>query len=230
MKVAFFDKGEAEPYDTWPSVLELNLEQVHRVMFTEWLRRAFKWVLEPMTGFFARIGLSANALTSLGCVTNIAVSVVIATGRLRLGGFCLIIATLFDAVDGSVARQIGKATKFGAFFDSVLDRVSESATLLGLAWWYMGQPGRTEELLAYVAIVGSILVSYARARAEGLGIECKVGLFTRAERCIVIIAGLILGLTSQALWLLAVGSVLTAFHRVLYVYQRVRDEPLHASN
>jgi CDP-diacylglycerol--glycerol-3-phosphate 3-phosphatidyltransferase len=230
VEVACFDKGGAEPYDTWPAALGLNLEQVHRLMFTEWLRRAFKWVLEPMAGFFARIGLSANALTSLGCAINIAVSVVIATGRLRVGGFCLIFATLFDAVDGSVARQIGKPTRYGAFLDSVLDRVSESATLLGLAWWYMGQPGRTEEMLAYIAIVGSILVSYARARAEGLGIECKVGVFTRVERCIVIIAALILGLTSQALWLLAVGSVLTVFHRVLHVYQRVRDQPLHAPN
>ena len=213
----------------WRSVLELSLGQVHPAMFTEWLRRSFKWLLEPMAIFFARIGLSANALTSLGCVINIAVGVVVATGRLRLGGFCLIFATGFDAVDGSVARQIGKPTKFGAFLDSVLDRVSEAATLLGLAWWYMGQAGRTEELLAYIAIVGSLMVSYARARAEALGIECKVGVFTRAERCIIIIAALILGLTSQALWLLAIGSVLTAFHRVLYVYQRVKGEPLHVS-
>ena len=195
-------------------------------MLSEWARVLFRWATEPMARLFARLGLVANALTIIGCLLNVGAAVVIATGRLRLGGICLLVASAFDGIDGTLARQMGGATKFGAFLDSVLDRVSESAILLGLAWWYMSQPGPREEVLAYVAIVGSLLVSYTRARAEGLGIECKVGLFTRVERCVILIVALILRLTSPALWLLAIGTVMTAIHRVLYVYSRVKREPL----
>jgi len=195
-------------------------------MFTEWLRKVTRGITVPVANWLGRIGLSANALTIIGCLLTIAVGVVIATGRLRLGGWGLILAAGLDGMDGTLARQTGKPTKFGAFLDSVLDRVSESAVLLGLAWWYMGQPGRVEEFLAYIAIVGSLLVSYARARAEGIGVECKVGLLTRVERSVVIIAALILGLTPLALWILAIGTVLTALHRMVHVYTHTRDQPL----
>jgi CDP-diacylglycerol---glycerol-3-phosphate 3-phosphatidyltransferase len=195
-------------------------------MFTIWFRKVTQWIVVPTAGFFARLGVSANALTIVGCLLNVAVALVIATGQLRLGGFCLIAAAGFDAFDGAVARQTGNTTKFGAFLDSVLDRVSESAVLLGLAWWYMTQGGQTEAILAYTAIVGSLLVSYARARAEGIGVECKVGLFTRVERAIILIAGLVLGLSWLALWLLAIGTVLTTVHRIVAVYLQTRNQPL----
>jgi CDP-diacylglycerol--glycerol-3-phosphate 3-phosphatidyltransferase len=104
--------------------------------------------------------------------------------------------------------------------------VSESAILLGLAWWYMGQPGMIEELLAYITIVGSFLVSYTRGRAEGLGVDCKVGLFTRVERTLVLIIALLLGVPEAGLWLLAVGTPLTAFHRMMYVYMQTKNLPL----
>ncbi|MHB1293389.1 MAG: CDP-alcohol phosphatidyltransferase family protein [Anaerolineae bacterium] len=195
-------------------------------MFTEWLRKITKWLLEPIARGLGRMGISANALTIIGCLLTITVSVVIATGRFQLGGLLLIVTAGLDGVDGMVARQMGKATKFGSFLDSVLDRVSESAMLLGVAWWYMGQPGRTEEMLAYVAIVGAMLVSYTRARAEGLGISCKVGLLTRVERAIVLVAGLVLNVMTPALWLLAVGTVATSIHRMVHVYLQVREEPL----
>lgn len=195
-------------------------------MFTEWIRKVTKGFITPIAAFLARFGISANALTVLGCLLNIALGFVIATGRLRLAGFCLIIAAGIDGIDGALARQIGRPTKFGAFLDSVLDRLSESAVLLGLAWWYMSQPGRLEEILAYVTLVGSTMVSYTRARAEGIGVDCEVGLFTRVERCIILIAALILGVTSQALWLLAVGTMITTIHRILFVYLRVRDQAL----
>ncbi len=195
-------------------------------MFTEWLRKVTRGFTSSIAAFLARFGISANALTIAGCLLNIALGVVIATGRLRLAGFCLIIAAGIDGLDGALARQIGRPTKFGAFLDSVLDRLSESAVLLGLAWWYMSQPGRLEEILAYVTIVGSTMVSYTRARAEGIGVDCEVGLFTRVERCLILIAALILGVTSQALWLLAIGTMLTTIQRILFVYLRVRDQAL----
>ena len=195
-------------------------------MLTEWLRKVFKGIVERVASLFMRAGLSANALTLIGCLLNVGVGVIIATGNLSWGGLALLLASAFDGLDGTLARLTGKATKFGAFLDSVLDRVSESAIFLGLAWYYMGQPGLVEEMLAYVSIVGSLLVSYTRARAEGVGVECKVGLFTRVERCAILIAGLVLKLTTPMLWLMAIGTVLTAIHRILHVYQQAKDQPL----
>ena len=195
-------------------------------MLTQWLRKVTRGITIPIAGFLGRIGVSPNTLTLLGCLLTIGVAVVISRGYLRLGGICLIVAAAFDGLDGTLARQTGRPTKFGAFLDSVLDRVSDSVVLLGLAWWYMTQPGLTEEILAYVATFGSLMVSYARARAEGIGVECKTGLFTRVERSVVLIAALILGLVPIALWLLAIGTVLTAIHRVVYVYLQTKDAPL----
>lgn len=192
-------------------------------MFTAWLRKVTHKIVIPIAATLARLGIPANTITILGSVFTMIVALLIALGHLRLGGVLLIGAASIDALDGAVARQVGRATKFGAFLDSVLDRVSESAVLLGLAWWYMGQPGQVEEILAYIAIVGSMLVSYARARGEGIGVDCEVGLFTRVERAILIIAALILGLTTPALWILAIGTMITAIHRIVHVYIQVRD-------
>ena len=198
-------------------------------MLTAWLRKTFGGVLGSVARFLAALGISANALTLLGCLLNVLVALIIASGHMRIGGLGLLLASIFDAFDGTLARQTG-GSKFGAFLDSVLDRVSESAILAGLAWWYMTQGHRTEQMLAYVAIVGSLLVSYVRARAEGLGLECKVGLFTRVERCVILILALLLNLASPALWLLAVGTVITATRRVVHVYLQVRETPLSASD
>lgn len=199
-------------------------------MFTAWLRKTFRGILGPITLFLARLGISANTLTLLGCLLNIAVGVVIATGHLRWGGASLILASGFDALDGSLARQAGKPTKFGAFLDSVLDRISESAIFLGIAWWYMQQGDIVAQIVTYVAIVGSLLVSYTRARAEGVGAECKVGLFTRVERCLILIVALLFKLTTPAMWLLAIGTMGTSIHRILHVYRQLGDTPLEAAH
>jgi CDP-diacylglycerol--glycerol-3-phosphate 3-phosphatidyltransferase len=197
-------------------------------MFTEWLRKVTRGIVEPIVTFLARIGIHANTLTILGCALNIAVAVVIALGHIRLGGILLIGASAFDALDGNLARRLHRPTKFGAFLDSVLDRVSEAAILLGIAWWYLhlGQPDVLGAFLAYVATVGSTMVSYARARGEGLGVLSKVGLLTRVERCVILIAGLVLNLVEPALWILAVGTVLTTIHRIIDTYVKLKDEPL----
>jgi len=195
-------------------------------MFTEWLRKVSRGIVQPLARLLSRLGISANIVTILGCLLTVGVATVLATGRLQLGGILLIAAAGIDGLDGSLARLNGRATRFGAFLDSVLDRISESAVLLGLAWWYLGQPGIAEELLAYIAIAGSFMVSYARARAEGIGVPCRVGLFTRVERSVLLIVALILGLTVPALWILAVGTWLTTIHRIVAVYQCVGDSPL----
>lgn len=195
-------------------------------MFTDWLRRMTKGLVEPIVTLFARLGIHANTLTLIGCALNIAVGVVIALGHIRLGGILLIGASAFDALDGNLARRLQRPTMFGAFLDSVLDRISEAAVLLGIAWWYMGQPGIWGEFLAYVAIVGSTMVSYARARAEGLGISTKVGLLTRVERCLLLIVGLTFNLLYPVLWILAVGTIGTTIHRIVDTYLKLKDQPL----
>jgi CDP-diacylglycerol---glycerol-3-phosphate 3-phosphatidyltransferase len=195
-------------------------------MFTDWLRKVFGKSLDAIAAVLVRLGITANAITIVGCLLNIGVGLVLAMGHLRLGGVLVLVVSAVDGLDGTLARIGRGPTKFGAFLDSALDRVSESALFLGLAWYYMGQPGRTEEMLLFVAIAGSLMVSYTRARAEGLGLECKVGLFTRVERCLALSLGLLLGLMDPVLWFLALGTWLTTLHRMLHVYATVKDAPL----
>jgi CDP-diacylglycerol---glycerol-3-phosphate 3-phosphatidyltransferase len=195
-------------------------------MFTDWLRKVFGKGLDAIAAVLVRLGITANAITIVGCLLNIGVGLVLAMGHLRLGGVLVLVVSAVDGLDGTLARIGRGPTKFGAFLDSALDRVSESALFIGLAWYYMGQPGRTEEMLLFVAIVGSLMVSYTRARAEGLGLECKVGLFTRVERCLALSLGLLLGLMDPVLWFLALGTWLTTLHRMLHVYATVKDAPL----
>ena len=191
-------------------------------MFTDWLRKVSKGIIQPIARLTGRLGISPNALTIAGCILNLGISVLIAMGYLRLGGFLLIPAFAFDALDCAVARETNRVTQFGAFLDSCLDRISESAVLLALAWWYMSRGIHLEVILAIVSIIGAMLVSYTLARAEAIGVDCKVGLFTRVERWLLIIAWLIAGLSSLMLWAMAIGSVATALQRVVYVYKKSR--------
>lgn len=191
-------------------------------MFTDWLRKVSKGIILPIARLTGRLGISPNMLTIVGCVLNLGISVLIGMGYLRLGGFLLLPAFAFDALDGAVAREMNRVTKFGAFFDSCLDRISESAVMLALAWWYMSHGIYLVTILAIVSIIGAMLVSYTRARAEAIGVDCKVGLFTRVERGLLVIAGLIAGLSSLMLWAMAIGSVATALQRVVYVYKKSR--------
>jgi CDP-diacylglycerol--glycerol-3-phosphate 3-phosphatidyltransferase len=192
-------------------------------MFTVWLRKVFKGVVDPMAAFLARLGISANGLTIAGCLITVSVGVLLAMGHLRLGGLILLFTMGSDALDGAVARHTGQTSRFGAFLDSSLDRIADASLLLGLGWWYRGQGG-VQDMLAGVAAVGSLLVSYARARAEAIGVECKAGLFTRVERSLLLVAALVLGLTGPALWILAIGTVATAIHRILHVFLQTRGE------
>lgn len=192
-------------------------------MLSERLRRWSQRFVTPIAVTIGRLGLSPNALTALGFLLNVAVAYVLACGGLRLGGVLVILASLFDTLDGAVARVTNRVTVFGAFFDSVLDRYSEAALYFGLLVWY-ARLGSTEEIfLIYATIIGSFLVSYARARAEGVGIECREGWFTRFERLAVLILGLITLQLRLALWVLAICSNLTAVQRVWHVWRATRQ-------
>jgi len=198
-------------------------------MLTAWLRKIVKVILDPLADGLVRLGLTANAVTLAGCIGTILVSVLlVARGQFLWGGVLFALSSAIDALDGTLARRSSGPTAFGSFLDSVLDRVSEAAVLLALAWWYLGRGQALYVLLADAALVGSFLVSYARAKAESLDIACKVGLFTRVERCILMVAGMVLNLTAPLLWVLAVGSCATALHRVIYVYANSKDRLLSA--
>lgn len=194
-----------------------------RSAFDTWLRQKTQVVLVPIVRIVNRTGLTPNVLTLFGLVLNGFVALVLAGGHFFPGGVFMLIASSFDALDGTLARMTGRQSLFGAFFDSTLDRYSEAVVIGGLLYYFVEQGARTETLLAYAAIVGSLMVSYARARAEGLGVACAVGVATRFERIMIVAIGLIVGRVTLALWLVAILANLTAVHRMVHV-SRVTKE------
>jgi CDP-diacylglycerol--glycerol-3-phosphate 3-phosphatidyltransferase len=190
--------------------------------FTDWARETAQVITYPIGRFLGQLGIHPNTVTILGTGLNIGVAAVLASGRLTLGGWLLAIVAPVDAIDGALARVVGQKSRFGAFLDSTLDRVSEAALLFGILIHYLIQGATTEVILAFFATFGAVMVSYTRARAEAADFPCKVGLLTRVERAVVLAVGLILGQPTITLWVLAVGSTLTALHRILYVYAQSR--------
>ena len=183
-------------------------------------RRIAEYVVRPL----AAIGLTPNMATLIGLLLNGVAAAILASGSLRLGGLALLIAGLFDMVDGALARVTNKKTTFGAFFDSTIDRYSEGLTLLGVIIYALRQPPSPthtwEVALAYVAALGSVMVSYTRARAEGLGLSLKTGLMARPERVLLLAGGLIIGGADWLVWTLlalAVTSVFTSAQRIVDV-------------
>ena len=180
-------------------------------------------VTNPVIGILSKSGIKPDALTFTGLAINIGAAYVIATGHFLLGGILILVAGLFDLLDGALARFAKKTTKFGAILDSTVDRISEAAIFCGLLVWYVWHmPDRLEILLIFAVLIGSFLVSYIRARAEGLGLECKVGLFTRAERVIVLAVGLLVNQVVIALWILVGFVYITVVQRLVYL-RRVRS-------
>ena len=189
----------------------------------DWLRQQGRVILDPTARVIHRIGLTPNMLTIIGFLLNVGVAAVLARGSIALGGWLLLGASAFDALDGTLARLVGLQSRFGAFFDSTLDRYSEVVIDGGLLFYFLDQGAHAEALLVYAAIGGSLMVSYTRARAEGLGLECKVGLATRVERVLIIAAGLILRRVTLALWLVAIFANLTAVQRMVHVWRTSQE-------
>jgi len=150
---------------------------------------------------------------------------VIATGHFLLGGVLVLVSGLFDILDGALARLTRKSTKWGAILDSIVDRIAEAAILFGLLVWYIrdtAQGNILEIMLVYAVLVGSFLISYIRARAEGLGWQCQVGLFTRAERVIVLVIGLLINQIFIALCILAAFVFITVVQRLVHLWKQAR--------
>ncbi|HLX57930.1 MAG TPA: CDP-alcohol phosphatidyltransferase family protein [Ktedonobacteraceae bacterium] len=180
----------------------------------------------------AQLGITPNTLTFVGLLLSMATAGVIAQGYLLVGGLLVLFAGIFDMFDGALARAQNAATTFGAFLDSTLDRYSESIILFGLLWYALQAPGKLHESLwpfhneqswlislIYIAVAGSLMVSYTKARAEGLGLECKTGLLVRPERVVILAIGLITGILIWAVLLLAIFSNVTAVERIVHIWR-----------
>ena len=186
-------------------------------MIEEHLRGRLNGALTRIAALVARTGATPNTLTLLGFLGMAVAGVLCAAGSFFFAGLVVAASCVFDALDGALARVTGAASPFGAFFDSFLDRYAEAAVYAGLLVYYAGAGTPWGIEAAFAAAIGSLMVSYARARAEGLGIACRAGLFARPERLAVIIAGLVTGFILPALILLAVGTNATAVRRLLAV-------------
>lgn len=172
----------------------------------------------PLYPFAKKVSISPNALTLTGFgITTVAALVL--TKDLRLGGILIIAGGLFDMLDGIVARTNGKATAFGAFLDSVLDRFSDAFLFMGAAW-HLGSTGDTTGVfLSLGTMLGAFAVSYTRARAEGLGKDCKTGIMERPERIVLLAFGAITGWLLPVLWTMFALTYLTVFQRMFHVYK-----------
>ena len=188
-------------------------------MLSDYARRFARVFLEPLARFIGWTGISPNVVTVIGFVLMIGVAMVLAGGHFIWGGILITAVALFDAVDGTLARMMGRSSRFGAFLDSTLDRFSEAVIFLGLFIYYVGQDQNLELILIYATVVGSLMVSYARARAEGIGVPLKDGLFTRFERVLLLVIGLLFNQLTFILWLLAIFTNLTALQRMYLVWR-----------
>ncbi len=184
-------------------------------------------VTQPIVNLLARTPLTPNAVTWLGFCINIGAAVLVVTEHLFAAGFVVLIAGLFDMLDGALARVTNRVTRFGGILDSTLDRLSEAIVLLALLAVFAREQQVAESVLAGTALLGSLMVSYLRAKMEGLGIECKVGLFTRPERVIVLALGLLLSQFDYALVtalaVITFFSFFTAGQRLYYAWRQTRN-------
>ncbi len=202
--------------------------------FERWGRRIIAPVVDPIARLLVTIGITANMLTVLGFFGNVFVAFLIVQRRLVAAGLVMLLAGVFDMLDGAVAREGQKSDRSGALLDSVMDRYSESVIFLGLLTHFFKTGHFLGVALTFMSIIGSLLVSYIRARAEGLNIECRVGLMQRSERIVLLSIGLMLShwqisrapspvfgstpVLVLVLGILAVFSNLTAVHRLIFSY------------
>jgi CDP-diacylglycerol--glycerol-3-phosphate 3-phosphatidyltransferase len=200
-------------------------------MFSRRIQQSARQFVASIVRPLARAGITPNMVTLVGLLLSIVTAVVLASGFIVAGGALVLFAGIFDMFDGAMARVRNAATTFGAFLDSTLDRYSESIILGGLLFYALQRPDLHDALwpfpneqqwmimTIFVAAVGSLMVSYAKARAEGLGLECKTGLLARPERVVILAIGLLTSTTIWALVLLAVLSHVTAIERILHVWR-----------
>lgn len=201
----------------------------------EWLKKGYLRIAEPIADSLVARGVRPNTITTVGLLCTLAAGVIFASGRISIAGWVLGLTAIFDVLDGMVARRSGRETAFGAFYDSTLDRVADGAVLGGLTvFWASGtdRHSLTMVIVCLFAIVGTYLTSYTRARAEGLGLDAKVGLMQRPERVVLMSAPqAFFGLAFDGMVLkfivvlLAVTSWITVVQRMEYVRRATLPPP-----
>ena len=177
---------------------------------------------DPIARLLLRLRLRPNTLTVLGFGVSLLAALAFARGRERMAAGFLTVAGLLDFFDGSLARLSGQATPFGAFLDSVIDRYSDLVVLFGLIFLFVRRGQDLDIIVTMAVLVGTVMVSYTKARAQSIGLTCDAGLMERPERLICLIVGAFFHLLTPVLWLLAVLVNLTALQRILHTFRETR--------
>jgi CDP-diacylglycerol--glycerol-3-phosphate 3-phosphatidyltransferase len=191
---------------------------------TQWSREFTHRLVQPIVHQLARWSFTPTLLTVIGLLVNMVAGLLLAFGHFRIGAVVLLLLGPVDALDGALARHLGQSSKAGAFLDSTFDRLSETAVYLGLLWFFQTQSARAEIILVYLVITGSLMVSYTRARAGSLDVDCQLGIMTRMERFLVLVVGLFTNLLLVALIILAVFSYVTVIQRIKFTRDSLRAE------
>lgn len=190
--------------------------------FTQAIGSACDRVVVVIVRLLALARIHPNTLTFIGLLINIVAAAVLAAGQFRAAGFVIIGAAIFDMVDGRVARSTGRVTRFGGFFDSVLDRYSDLSLLIGLLVYYASINRFFYIVLTAAVMVATIMISYTRSRAENAIPKCKVGFMERPERVVLLIIGALFDRMAAVLWVIAVLGNLTVVHRMIYTWQETQ--------
>lgn len=192
------------------------------VNLSEMLSARFGHMLDrPLSSLAKRINISPNIITAAGSLATLAAAFIIPQ-NLVSGGLLILFSGLFDILDGLVARVNNRATKFGAYLDSVLDRYSDSFLLIGFAWYFLRSGSVEGCFLSMATLAGSLIISYAKARAEALGKQCNVGIIERPERIIIMAAGALSGWVMPMIWGLFILTHITVLQRVYHVWKGMR--------
>lgn len=191
-------------------------------MITQQIGRGGGWLLEKAVAGLAASGIHPNLLTLLGLIVNIWAAALLAVGEFFTAAIVIFLAGIFDMADGRVARAQGRVTAFGAFFDSLIDRYSDMVLYMGLLVWYARLGRFFYVVIVAVAMAGSFMVSYSRARAESLIPACKVGFMERPERVVLLIIGCLFNRMAPVLWVIAVLTTVTVIHRIAYTWRETK--------
>jgi CDP-diacylglycerol--glycerol-3-phosphate 3-phosphatidyltransferase len=185
-----------------------------------------KWFERPAVSLLVALKVSANGATVIGLLIALVAAYFVSEGDFLIGGILVLVGATFDMLDGGIARATDSVSKRGALTDSVFDRVSEIALLVGLGMYFTSgvDASQTAVLLAFVAVGGSLMVSYVRARAEGLGAKGTAGFLTRPERIVITVVGLVFGYPMAVLWVLGIGTPLSAAWRYVDAWRAIESD------
>jgi CDP-diacylglycerol---glycerol-3-phosphate 3-phosphatidyltransferase len=200
----------------------VTLREPRKPSYKQASKDALFLILRPLVRWLSIMRVRPDTLTVIGWTLALFSAVLFGLGYARIAGAVMLFGGLFDALDGAVARESNRMSSFGAFLDSTLDRLSESAVFVGLIFFYASTDHPYGALLAGMAMTFSLLTSYARARAEGLNIACEVGVLERAGRIVILSVFSIVGLPTLGLGLLAAGALVTTAQRILHVRRATR--------